>query len=139
MMPKWLPKSPNWLPTWSSKVLPTWLYRRDFAQFLLNRHYNNFDDVGTEEEIRRPNSNAKSHDKIPVAISQSPGRRSEETRATFQGDLKPAEKQAIRTTFDSREDECETQDFTGDHAPINQRPTESRRLKDASFEEVQKC
>ncbi|GFV22771.1 transposon Ty3-I Gag-Pol polyprotein [Trichonephila clavipes] len=29
--------------------------------------------------------------------------------------------------------------FTGDHAPINQRPTESRRLKDASFmKEVQK-
>ncbi|GFU09470.1 transposon Ty3-I Gag-Pol polyprotein [Trichonephila clavipes] len=54
-----------------------------------------------------------------------------------------SEKQAIRTTpeifwafhedrqVDSREDECETQDFTGDHAPINQRayrvsPTERR-------------
>ncbi|GFX69071.1 retrovirus-related Pol polyprotein from transposon 297 [Trichonephila clavipes] len=40
---------------------------------------------------------------------------------------------------DSREDECETQDFTGDHAPINQRayrvsPTERRII----HEEVQK-
>ncbi|GFX50257.1 transposon Ty3-I Gag-Pol polyprotein [Trichonephila clavipes] len=61
------------------------------------------------------------------------------------------QKQAIRTTpeifwafhddrqVDSREDECETQDFTGDHAPINQRayrvsPTERRII----HEEVQK-
>ncbi|GFU66402.1 retrovirus-related Pol polyprotein from transposon 297 [Trichonephila clavipes] len=39
----------------------------------------------------------------------------------------------------NREDECETQDFTGDHAPINQRayrvsPTERRII----HEEVQK-
>ncbi|GFW35537.1 transposon Ty3-I Gag-Pol polyprotein [Trichonephila clavipes] len=62
-----------------------------------------------------------------------------------------SEKQAIRTTpeifwafhedrqVDSRKDECETQDFTGDHAPINQRayrvsPTERRII----HEEVQK-
>ncbi|GFT77952.1 hypothetical protein TNCV_3178481 [Trichonephila clavipes] len=61
----------------------------------------NFDDVGTEEEIRRPNSSpfyAKSHERpIPIRryrspspyrrSSQSPGSRSEENpkRATFQG------------------------------------------------------
>ncbi|GFS71283.1 uncharacterized protein TNCV_5050321 [Trichonephila clavipes] len=36
MTPKWSPKSPNWLP----KMMPTWLYRQDFAKFSLNRHYN---------------------------------------------------------------------------------------------------
>ncbi|GFS80001.1 transposon Tf2-9 polyprotein [Trichonephila clavipes] len=40
MTPKWSPKSPNWPPTWSSKMMPTWLYRQDFAKFSLNRHYN---------------------------------------------------------------------------------------------------
>ncbi|GFV12853.1 retrovirus-related Pol polyprotein from transposon 412 [Trichonephila clavipes] len=45
----------------------------------------------------------------------------------------------IYRQVDSREDECETQDFTGDHAPINQRayrvsPTERRII----HEEVQK-
>ncbi|GFW02040.1 transposon Ty3-I Gag-Pol polyprotein [Trichonephila clavipes] len=66
-------------------------------------------------------------------------------------ELSDEQKQAIRTTpeifwafhedrqVDSREDECETQDFTGDHAPINQRayrvsPTERRII----HEEVQK-
>ncbi|GFV54281.1 transposon Ty3-I Gag-Pol polyprotein [Trichonephila clavipes] len=65
--------------------------------------------------------------------------------------LPTCKKQAIRTTpeifwafhedrqVDSRKDECETQDFTGDHAPINQRayrvsPTERRII----HEEVQK-
>ncbi|GFT12291.1 hypothetical protein TNCV_4005471 [Trichonephila clavipes] len=33
-------KSPNWPPTWSPKMMPTWLYHQDFAKFLLNRHYN---------------------------------------------------------------------------------------------------
>ncbi|GFU75248.1 hypothetical protein TNCV_2056911 [Trichonephila clavipes] len=32
--------SPNWTPTWSPKMMPTWLYRQDFAKFSLNRHYN---------------------------------------------------------------------------------------------------
>ncbi|GFW47418.1 uncharacterized protein TNCV_4537081 [Trichonephila clavipes] len=32
MTPKWSPKSP--------KMMPTWLYRQDFAKFSLNRHYN---------------------------------------------------------------------------------------------------
>ncbi|GFY24064.1 putative DD41D transposase [Trichonephila clavipes] len=36
MTPKWSPKSPNWSP----KMMPTWLYRQEFAKFLLNRHYN---------------------------------------------------------------------------------------------------
>ncbi|GFV01554.1 hypothetical protein TNCV_2961471 [Trichonephila clavipes] len=36
MTPKWSPKSPNWSP----KMMPTWLYRQDFAKFSLNRHYN---------------------------------------------------------------------------------------------------
>ncbi|GFU84544.1 transposon Ty3-I Gag-Pol polyprotein [Trichonephila clavipes] len=66
-------------------------------------------------------------------------------------ELSDEQKQAIRNTpkflgfsrrptkVDSREDECETQDFTGDHAPINQRayrvsPTERRII----HEEVQK-
>ncbi|GFV72391.1 transposable element Tcb1 transposase [Trichonephila clavipes] len=35
MTPKWSPKSPNWPP----KIMPTWLYRQDFAKFSLNRHY----------------------------------------------------------------------------------------------------
>ncbi|GFV49808.1 hypothetical protein TNCV_1390901, partial [Trichonephila clavipes] len=30
----------NWAPTWSPKIMPTWLYRQDFAKFSLNRHYN---------------------------------------------------------------------------------------------------
>ncbi|GFU28820.1 hypothetical protein TNCV_469661 [Trichonephila clavipes] len=34
------PKSPNWLPTWSSKMIPSWLYRQHFVKFSLNRHYN---------------------------------------------------------------------------------------------------
>ncbi|PRD35600.1 UNVERIFIED_CONTAM: hypothetical protein NCL1_11076 [Trichonephila clavipes] len=28
------------LPTWLPKVMPTWLYRQNFAMFPLNRHYN---------------------------------------------------------------------------------------------------
>ncbi|GFU79850.1 hypothetical protein TNCV_3423301, partial [Trichonephila clavipes] len=27
-------------PKWSPKMMPTWLYRQDFAKFSLNRHYN---------------------------------------------------------------------------------------------------
>ncbi|GFU97519.1 glypican-6 [Trichonephila clavipes] len=27
-------------PNWSPKMMPTWLYRQDFAKFSLNRHYN---------------------------------------------------------------------------------------------------
>ncbi|GFT37351.1 integrase catalytic domain-containing protein [Trichonephila clavipes] len=33
--------TPNWPPTWSPKMMPTWLYRQDFAKFSLNLHYNN--------------------------------------------------------------------------------------------------
>ncbi|GFU66074.1 hypothetical protein TNCV_1116861 [Trichonephila clavipes] len=44
MTPKWLPKSTNWPPTWSPKMMPTWLYRQDFAKFSLNRHYNHDSD-----------------------------------------------------------------------------------------------
>ncbi|GFU57105.1 hypothetical protein TNCV_1779681 [Trichonephila clavipes] len=40
MTRKWSPKSPNWPPTWSPKMMPTWCYRQDFAKFSLNRHYN---------------------------------------------------------------------------------------------------
>ncbi|GFX47415.1 uncharacterized protein TNCV_1734021 [Trichonephila clavipes] len=36
MTQKWSPKS----PTWSPKMILTWLYRQDFAKFSLNRHYN---------------------------------------------------------------------------------------------------
>ncbi|GFW71300.1 hypothetical protein TNCV_537181 [Trichonephila clavipes] len=32
--------TPNWPPTWSSEMMPTWLYRQDFTKFSLNRHYN---------------------------------------------------------------------------------------------------
>ncbi|GFS58041.1 hypothetical protein TNCV_3124981 [Trichonephila clavipes] len=32
--------TPNWPPTWSPKMMPTWLYRQDFTNFSLNRHYN---------------------------------------------------------------------------------------------------
>ncbi|GFX42383.1 uncharacterized protein TNCV_1519471 [Trichonephila clavipes] len=28
------------LPTWSPKMMPTWLYHQHFAMFPLNRHYN---------------------------------------------------------------------------------------------------
>ncbi|GFY06812.1 hypothetical protein TNCV_482171 [Trichonephila clavipes] len=28
------------VPTWSPKMMPTWLYRQDFANFSLNCHYN---------------------------------------------------------------------------------------------------
>ncbi|GFW32318.1 uncharacterized protein TNCV_674771 [Trichonephila clavipes] len=27
---------------WSPKMMPTWLYRQDFAKFSLDRHYNDF-------------------------------------------------------------------------------------------------
>ncbi|GFX48819.1 hypothetical protein TNCV_902011 [Trichonephila clavipes] len=40
MTPKWSPKLPNRPPTWSPKMMPTWLYRQDFAKFSFNRHYN---------------------------------------------------------------------------------------------------
>ncbi|GFX96670.1 hypothetical protein TNCV_244571 [Trichonephila clavipes] len=47
MTPKWSPKSPNWPPTWSPKMMLTWLYRQNFAKFLLNRHYSQrFQDDG---------------------------------------------------------------------------------------------
>ncbi|GFS95158.1 hypothetical protein TNCV_2705041 [Trichonephila clavipes] len=32
--------TPKWSPNWSPKMMPTWLYRQDFAKFSLNRHYN---------------------------------------------------------------------------------------------------
>ncbi|GFV31887.1 hypothetical protein TNCV_2563901 [Trichonephila clavipes] len=32
--------TPKFLPTWSPKMMSTWLYRQDFAKFSLNRHYN---------------------------------------------------------------------------------------------------
>ncbi|GFY11112.1 uncharacterized protein TNCV_4470981 [Trichonephila clavipes] len=34
--PTWSPKS----PTWSPNMMPTWLYRQDFAKFSLNSYYN---------------------------------------------------------------------------------------------------
>ncbi|GFT30851.1 hypothetical protein TNCV_1682401 [Trichonephila clavipes] len=40
MTSKWSPKSP---PTRSPKMMPTWLYRQDFAKFSFNRHYNQDD------------------------------------------------------------------------------------------------
>ncbi|GFU02456.1 transposon Ty3-I Gag-Pol polyprotein [Trichonephila clavipes] len=83
--------------------------------------------------------------------SQSPGRRSEETK---ESDLPRSDEQRNKLSelpeifwafhedrqVDSREDECETQDFTGDHAQSTNEPTESRRLKDASFmKRFRKC
>ncbi|GFS49880.1 hypothetical protein TNCV_3676191 [Trichonephila clavipes] len=32
--------TPKLSPTCSPKMMPTWLYRQDFAKFSLNRHYN---------------------------------------------------------------------------------------------------
>ncbi|GFX12944.1 hypothetical protein TNCV_3659401 [Trichonephila clavipes] len=46
MTPRWSPKSPNWPPTWSPKMMPTWLYRQDFAKLSLKRHYNWFNSPG---------------------------------------------------------------------------------------------
>ncbi|GFV70693.1 hypothetical protein TNCV_2022571 [Trichonephila clavipes] len=60
-------------PTWSSKIIPTWLYHQDFAKFPLNHHYNasmencveflskempyiKIDDNGLFEEQRRLNA-----------------------------------------------------------------------------------
>ncbi|GFX99692.1 putative DD41D transposase [Trichonephila clavipes] len=60
MTPKWSPKSPNWPPTWSLKMMPTCLYRQDFAKFSLNRHYN------TRSEIARLNC----HNNLQIYISQ---------------------------------------------------------------------
>ncbi|GFV01226.1 hypothetical protein TNCV_3374601 [Trichonephila clavipes] len=37
---KMVDMSPNRPPTWSPKMMLTWLYRQDFAKFSLNRHYN---------------------------------------------------------------------------------------------------
>ncbi|GFS52662.1 hypothetical protein TNCV_45441 [Trichonephila clavipes] len=37
--PTWSPMTPKRLPTWSPKMMPTWLYRQDFAKFSLNRNY----------------------------------------------------------------------------------------------------
>ncbi|GFX54949.1 CCHC-type domain-containing protein [Trichonephila clavipes] len=109
----------------------------------------NFDDVGTEEEIRRPNSSrrfyAKSHERpipntslqIPVAISPIQSVARPETSYPNYSEIFWAFHEDRQV--DSREDECETQNFTGDHAPINQRayrvsPTERRII----HEEVQK-
>ncbi|GFV69703.1 hypothetical protein TNCV_4508161 [Trichonephila clavipes] len=46
------PKSPNCPPTWSPKMMPTWLYRQDFAKFSLNRHYNNPLITGLYERLK---------------------------------------------------------------------------------------
>ncbi|GFW16097.1 hypothetical protein TNCV_4680891 [Trichonephila clavipes] len=48
MTPKW---SPNWPPAWSPKMMPTWLYRQDFAKFSLNRHYNDLIDLGQDKGL----------------------------------------------------------------------------------------
>ncbi|GFT03358.1 hypothetical protein TNCV_2985261 [Trichonephila clavipes] len=43
MVPNMVAKSPKLspkLPNWSSKMMPTWLYRQDIAKFPLNHHYN---------------------------------------------------------------------------------------------------
>ncbi|GFX51293.1 hypothetical protein TNCV_2736441 [Trichonephila clavipes] len=32
--------TPIWPPTWSTKIMPSWLYRQYFAKFSLKRHYN---------------------------------------------------------------------------------------------------
>ncbi|GFT23665.1 hypothetical protein TNCV_3511321 [Trichonephila clavipes] len=47
MTPKWSPKSPNWPP----KMMPTWLYRQDFAKFSLNRHYSKKKGLKNLKEI----------------------------------------------------------------------------------------
>ncbi|GFS91765.1 uncharacterized protein TNCV_2531011 [Trichonephila clavipes] len=39
-------------PTWSSKMMPTWLYRQDFAKFSLTRHYN----LSRDEEKNFPSA-----------------------------------------------------------------------------------
>ncbi|GFX01333.1 hypothetical protein TNCV_3730021 [Trichonephila clavipes] len=36
------------LPTWSPKMMPTWLYRQHFAMFPLNHHYNLRNGVACE-------------------------------------------------------------------------------------------
>ncbi|GFX28994.1 hypothetical protein TNCV_3030371 [Trichonephila clavipes] len=36
---------PKWSPNWPPKMMPTWLYRQDFAKFSLNRHYNTSDGI----------------------------------------------------------------------------------------------
>ncbi|GFV41966.1 hypothetical protein TNCV_3229181 [Trichonephila clavipes] len=42
MIANTIAKSPKWspLPTWSPKLMPTRLYRQDFAKFPSNHHYN---------------------------------------------------------------------------------------------------
>ncbi|GFX24618.1 HTH_48 domain-containing protein [Trichonephila clavipes] len=40
------PKTPNWPP----KMMPTWLYRQDFAKFSFNRHYNS---IAAEDPMYR--------------------------------------------------------------------------------------
>ncbi|GFV84890.1 hypothetical protein TNCV_4298721 [Trichonephila clavipes] len=47
MTPKGSPKSPNLLP----KMMPTWLYRQDFAKFSLNRHYNYLIHLGQDKAL----------------------------------------------------------------------------------------
>ncbi|GFW03533.1 hypothetical protein TNCV_3020451 [Trichonephila clavipes] len=49
--PKGSPKSPNRPPTWSPKMVPTWLYRQDFAKFSLNRHYNELIHLGQDKGL----------------------------------------------------------------------------------------
>ncbi|GFW23500.1 hypothetical protein TNCV_3805971 [Trichonephila clavipes] len=45
-------------PKWSPKMMPTWLYRQDFAKFSLNRHYNaRWSGVGSIE-VSRTNPSA---------------------------------------------------------------------------------
>ncbi|GFU94256.1 transposon Ty3-I Gag-Pol polyprotein [Trichonephila clavipes] len=109
----------------------------------------NFDDVGTEEEIRRPNSSRRlrqvpAREADPQYVVTDPRRHIADPvsrqavgarkikRATFQG-VTNTEKQAIRTTLEifwaftktdkstAAKTNVKHRIFTGDHAPINQR------------------
>ncbi|GFX69235.1 hypothetical protein TNCV_3564111 [Trichonephila clavipes] len=46
--------TPNWPPTWSPKMMPTWLNLQDFAKFSSNRHYNKIPE-GSELSNMVPN------------------------------------------------------------------------------------
>ncbi|GFW37231.1 uncharacterized protein TNCV_5021291 [Trichonephila clavipes] len=58
-----MPKSPNWWPTWSLNMIPTWLYGQDFTKFSLNRHYS--DEVVKKDLEETQDANERGPDIIP--------------------------------------------------------------------------
>ncbi|GFX55437.1 hypothetical protein TNCV_267251 [Trichonephila clavipes] len=95
-------------PTWSPKMMPTWLYRQDFAKFSLKRHYN---DVSALDRF---------------SVHRCP------TRWVFSGTgLKLVTKAAtIRYLYHSAISNLEGEQLGGGHRPPNSLPLPSTLRED---------